>query len=69
MGKVCTFPKVLPTLTSVKQIALGEAHTLVLDTSGSVHTFGWNEFGQLGVPVNTATSFKVHTLKRLEPCG
>ena len=57
MGKVCTFPKAMPSLKSVKQIALGEAHTLVLDTAGTVYTFGWNEFGQLGVPINSIGTF------------
>lgn len=30
---------------SVKQVALGEAHTLVLMQTGAIFSFGWNEFG------------------------
>jgi alpha-tubulin suppressor-like RCC1 family protein len=30
-------------------VALGEAHTLVLDNNGAVYSFGWNELGQLGL--------------------
>ncbi len=33
----------------VVQIALGEAHTLVLDKEGRVFSFGWGELGQLGI--------------------
>ena len=58
MGKVCTFPKAIPDYTwasnnnsnMVVQVALGEAHTLVLTATGTLFSFGWNEFGQLGVP-------------------
>ena len=35
---------------SVKQVACGEAHTLVLDSRGDVFAFGWSELGQLGAP-------------------
>ena len=35
--------------TKVRQIALGEAHTLTLDEAGQVYAFGWSEFGQIGV--------------------
>ena len=34
---------------AVKQIATGEAHSVVLDDLGQVYTFGWGELGQLGV--------------------
>ena len=34
----------------VVQVALGEAHTLVLDSLGQVYSFGWGQLGQLGVP-------------------
>ncbi|CAG9318356.1 unnamed protein product [Blepharisma stoltei] len=30
-------------------VACGEAHTLALDTEGKVYSFGWNEYGQLGI--------------------
>ena len=53
MGKVCTFPKAVPEYTfgtnAVRQVSLGEAHSLVLDEKGAVYGFGWNDFGQLGI--------------------
>ncbi|OMJ93787.1 hypothetical protein SteCoe_3236 [Stentor coeruleus] len=33
----------------VKDIACGEAHTLLLDAEGRVFSFGWAEYGQLGL--------------------
>lgn len=30
---------------SVQSVALGEAHTLVLDSHGKVYSFGWGELG------------------------
>ena len=93
MGKVCTFPKVIPDYTwsksrsvcpisgikefKIKQVALGEAHTLVLTAKGSLFTFGWNEFGQLGVDlderetsgiVSTLPSFIVHKVDQVGSC-
>ena len=34
----------------VEGVACGEAHTLVLDSTGCVYAFGWAEDGQLGLP-------------------
>jgi hypothetical protein len=34
----------------LKGVACGEAHTLVLDSEGTVYAFGWAEDGQLGLP-------------------
>ena len=50
MGKVATVPIHVSYFqskqqTKVQQIALGEAHTLVLDEKGQVYAFGWSEFG------------------------
>ena len=33
---------------SIKGIACGEAHTLLLDSGGKIYSFGWGEDGQLG---------------------
>ena len=54
MGKVATVPIHVSYFqnrmnTKVRQIALGEAHTLTLDEAGQVYAFGWSEFGQIGV--------------------
>jgi len=40
--------KVLKT-TFITQVACGESHTLLLTSSGFVHSFGSNQYGQLGV--------------------
>jgi alpha-tubulin suppressor-like RCC1 family protein len=47
---------------SVHGVACGEAHTLVLDSAGSVYAFGWAEDGQLGLP-DTAISEGMMTTK------
>ena len=53
VGKVCLQPIHLTYFSEqnirIKQIALGEAHTLALDDSGTVYSFGWSELGQLGI--------------------
>ena len=33
----------------VAQVALGDAHTMMLDTDGQVYSCGWHELGQLGI--------------------
>ncbi len=48
MGYVLTYPK-KSSIKHVKQISLGEAHTLVLDLDNTLYAFGWGELGQLGV--------------------
>lgn len=49
MGLVSNAPVLLKNFREknrlVKQIALGEAHTLVLDDCGEVYSFGWSELG------------------------
>lgn len=47
MGYALTIPKKLP-FKNIKQVALGEAHTLILNKEGKVRAFGWGELGQLG---------------------
>ena len=36
----------------IKQIACGENHTIILTNNGQVHSFGNNEYGQLGLNDN-----------------
>lgn len=50
----------------VKQIATGEAHTIVLDDLGHVYTFGWGELGQLGVAELLGKSDADGKINRLE---
>ena len=35
-----------------QQVAVGGYHTCVLDISGQVHCWGYNGFGQLGIPAD-----------------
>ena len=37
----------------MSQVACGEAHTVALDEAGTVYSWGWNAYGQLGLR-NTA---------------
>lgn len=52
---------------SVQGVACGEAHTLVLDSAGSVYAFGWAEDGQLGLPDSAISEGKMTTkVERIE---
>ncbi len=42
-------------ITDVKDVAMGSAHTVVLKSNGQVWVSGYNTYGQLGIPVNTLT--------------
>jgi alpha-tubulin suppressor-like RCC1 family protein len=41
-------PQIVPNLTGVTKIAMGENHTLALKSDNTVRAWGWNEYGQLG---------------------
>ena len=47
MGFVISQPKLIEFFKHkfIKQVALGEAHTLVLDQMGQVYSFGWGDLG------------------------
>jgi X-linked retinitis pigmentosa GTPase regulator len=53
MGYVALRPTLVEEFNRTKKklrgVACGEAHTLVLDSEGSVYAFGWAEDGQLGL--------------------
>lgn len=52
---------------SVQGVACGEAHTLVLDSSGNVYAFGWAEDGQLGLPPTAISEGRMSTkIERIE---
>ena len=42
-------PKLISTRNNITSISAGNIHTLCLDSSGNVYTFGSNFFGQLGI--------------------
>lgn len=37
----------------VQLVALGNSHTVCMNNKGRVYSFGWNNFGQCGVPLNS----------------
>ena len=41
-------------LTDVKQISTGHYHSMALKTNGTVWSWGWNHFGQLGDGTTTS---------------
>jgi alpha-tubulin suppressor-like RCC1 family protein len=53
MGFVVASPKKVSYFSdsglTINQVSLGEAHSLVLDSNGSVYSFGWGDLGQLGI--------------------
>jgi hypothetical protein len=53
----------------LRGVACGEAHTLVLDSEGTVYAFGWAEDGQLGLPKtelrNTIMTSSIRKVKAL----
>ena len=52
---------------SVQGVACGEAHTLVLDSTGCVYAFGWAEDGQLGLPDSAISEGMMTTkIERIE---
>ncbi len=52
-GNISKKPVRVPGLTNVKAIAGGGSHTVALMEDGTVRTWGWNFFGQLGDRSNT----------------
>eukprot|EP00971_Amphidinium_carterae_P262975 5217187-Amphidinium_carterae.2 len=42
-------------LPFVQQVACGDVHSMALDTNGQVWSWGWGEFGQLGLGFSSAT--------------
>ena len=48
MGLACLQPSKLAIKAKISSLALGEAHTLLLDSDGYVLSAGWGQVGQLG---------------------
>ena len=46
---------------TISKIACGNYHTLVLCSDGSLHSFGWNYYGQLGTTTNNNTQTPIST--------
>jgi alpha-tubulin suppressor-like RCC1 family protein len=54
-GTTTTRSTPTPVMSSVKAVAAGDSHTVVLKTDGTVWGFGWNGYGQLGIGVESVT--------------
>ena len=62
--------KILPTSSNIVRIALGEAHSLILDSAGTVFSFGLGDNGQLGIgewkkSTNSTSRHSIHKIKSL----
>lgn len=47
----------------IQSICLGGQHTMVINNKGKIYSFGWNNYGQCGVPINS-TVLNKSELKR-----
>ena len=51
-------PKIIPSLQNIYSIVHGKSHTMCLDYDGNVYTFGSNDSGQLGIPLDSIFSWR-----------
>ena len=42
----------------IQLISLGSQHTVCVTNKGKIYTFGWNNYGQCGVPINSTVLLK-----------
>ena len=47
------YSKCLKSNAPIQLLALGGQHTLCVNNKGKIFTFGWNNYGQCGVPINS----------------
>lgn len=47
---ITAFKEAYEKMNYINYLAIGEAHTLAICTSGKIYAWGWNDSGQLGVP-------------------
>ena len=47
------YTKCLQNNDPIQLISLGSQHTICVTNKGKVYTFGWNNYGQCGVPINS----------------
>ena len=52
------YTKCLQINDPIQQISLGSQHTICVTNKGKVYTFGWNNYGQCGVPINSTVVLK-----------
>ena len=52
------YTKCLQNNDPIQHIALGSQHTICVTNKGKIYTFGWNNYGQCGVPINSTVVLK-----------
>ena len=52
------YTKCLQNNDPIQIISLGSQHTICVTNKGKVYTFGWNNYGQCGVPINSTVVLK-----------
>ena len=52
------YTKCLQINDPIQLISLGSQHTICVTNKGKVYTFGWNNYGQCGVPINSTIVLK-----------
>ena len=52
------YSKCLQNNDPIQHISLGSQHTICVTNKGKIYTFGWNNYGQCGVPINSTFLLK-----------
>ena len=52
------YTKCLQNNDPIQHISLGNQHTICVTNKGKIYTFGWNNYGQCGVPINSTVVLK-----------
>ena len=52
------YSKCLQNNDPIQHISLGSQHTICITNRGKLYTFGWNNYGQCGVPINSTFVLK-----------
>ena len=52
------YSKCLQNNDPIQHISLGSQHTICVTNRGKIYTFGWNNYGQCGVPINSTVVLK-----------
>ena len=52
------YTKCLQNNDPIQHISLGSQHTICVTNRGKIYTFGWNNYGQCGVPINSTVVLK-----------
>ena len=56
-------PTKVTTISGIVAIACGQVHTIALDSTGAIYTWGYNEYGQIGNNTTSAVVYQKTPLK------